>query len=154
MKLLIDDMRSSKGFDITARTATVGKQILLKLAGSIGELHIDHDLGCKENGCDIVRWALEIGCLPDAVTIVSMNPVGANNIASILLANGYNTINGSRREFILPHTAKIERCTTGGGSFETAVCPYCTKSKILGGAELTTMYAICSDCGKKYLLIN
>ena len=153
MNLLIDDIRSSKGFDITARTAKAGKQLLLKLAGAIDELYIDHDLGCKENGYDIINWALQIGCIPDTIIIVSMNPVSTNNIASLLLANNYKYTDKVRKVLKLqPRTATIQRTISSGGSFSSAECPYCSKSTILEGIDTATMSVICTGCSKKYLL--
>lgn len=96
--MIIDDCREL-GCDIIVRTAQAGKDVLYNMACSfdsfgkplIGCLYIDHDLGCEETGYDVIKWAIDHGCLPNKIQVVSMNPVDKQNIANILLANDYNT---------------------------------------------------------------
>ncbi len=99
MNLIIDDYREL-GCDIIARTPQAGKDILYSMANlfeSFGKplieyLCIDHDLRQKENGYDVIKWAIAHNCLPNKVQIVSfVNSVGKQNIADILLDNNYNT---------------------------------------------------------------
>jgi len=86
--LIIDDFRTS-GCELVARTATEGKRMLQENADEIECLCIDHDLGEKETGYDVIVWAEANGFLPGQVQIVSMNPVGAKRIASILEKAGF-----------------------------------------------------------------
>ena len=106
MNIIIDDYRVL-GCDVIVRTPQAGKDVLYNMANlfdSTGKpliecLYIDHDLGCKENGYDVIKWAIEHNCLPNKIQIISMNPVGKQNIANILLDNGYDTFDGL--QFIL-----------------------------------------------------
>ena len=84
--LLIDDMKDL-GVENVARTASQGKQMLRD--NPVTHLYIDHDLGCKESGYDIVNWAIEQKLLPRWIQIVSHNPVGVQNIERALKAEGY-----------------------------------------------------------------
>ena len=90
--LLIDDMRSV-GEDVVARTPHEGKEILQNL--EVTHLYIDHDLGPDldgneyENGYKVICWAIENGCLPPNIQIVSSNPVGRKNIEAALNQEGY-----------------------------------------------------------------
>lgn len=95
--LIIDDMRTLN-CDVVVRTAAAGKLLLHAIHENIECLYIDHDLGFDENGVemngyDIIKWAIKNRCLPDKIQIVSQNPVGRNNIGSILLHAGYTTSN-------------------------------------------------------------
>ena len=85
MNLLIDDIKNLAGWDVIARNAAVGKMILQAFSASITHLGIDHDLGGRCSGYDILKWALDNNCLPPVVEIVSMNPVGAKNMKMFLL---------------------------------------------------------------------
>lgn len=90
MYLIIDDCRSL-GCDIIARTAAAGKTALLAMHGNIQCLCIDHDLGCDEDGYDVIKWAITKKCLPSHVQIVSQNPGGRKRIADALCDIGYTT---------------------------------------------------------------
>ncbi len=102
LHLLIDDMRSV-GEDLTARNPDDGKKMLLGMP--ITHLYIDHDLGPDpdgneyQNGYKVVCWAIERGCLPPHVQIVSSNPVGRKNIEAALQQDGY-VLRGDRRYWI------------------------------------------------------
>jgi hypothetical protein len=93
LHLLIDDLRSGIGEDVFARTPEIGKAMLMKFP--VTHLYMDHDLGLDsngreyENGYKIVTWAIETGCIPARVKIVSSNPVGRGNIEAALLNEGY-----------------------------------------------------------------
>lgn len=90
--LLIDDIRSV-GEDLVARTPEEGKRALLGCP--VTHLYIDHDLGLDahgneyDNGYKVICWAIERGCLPRYVQIVSSNPVGRKNIEAALRQEGY-----------------------------------------------------------------
>lgn len=90
MYFIIDDERTL-GCELIARTAKVGKLILSELSNRIECLCIDHDLGTLETGYDVINWAVENDCLPKHVQVVSMNPVGKENIARALVAAGYRS---------------------------------------------------------------
>ncbi len=99
MNLIIDDCREL-GCDVIARTPQAGKDVLYNMSNlfnSFGKsliecLYIDHDLGCKENGYDIIKWAIAHNCLPNKIQIVSfVNSVGKQNIINVLIADGYHT---------------------------------------------------------------
>lgn len=55
------------------------------------ELWLDFDPGdkSKENGLDILKWALENGRCPDRVVLKTMNPVGKERMADFLVENNY-----------------------------------------------------------------
>lgn len=94
MWLLIDDERDLQ-CDVIARTAEAGKKMLA--IGGWEVLCLDHDLGDTENnvtGYDICKWAIANDYLPNEVQLVTSNPVGRENIAKILLSNGYKTKEG------------------------------------------------------------
>jgi len=93
--LLIDDCRNFG--NIIARTADGGK-LLLKLFNNWSisfyldwTLGIDHDLGGDETGYDILKWAIEKEYLPSKIQLVTMNPVGKQNMATLLFDAGYNS---------------------------------------------------------------
>jgi hypothetical protein len=92
LHLLIDDLRTV-GEDIVARTPEDGKRALKECP--VTHLYIDHDLGLDpkggeyENGYKVICWAIENGCLPPNVQIVSSNPVGRGNIEAALHQEGY-----------------------------------------------------------------
>ena len=98
MYLIIDDYREL-GCDIIIRTPQAGKDVLYNLSNkfdSFGKpliecLCIDYDLGFEETGYDVIKWAISHNCLPNKIQVVSANPVGKENIANILLDDGYNT---------------------------------------------------------------
>ena len=97
MYLLIDDAKNFYA-DIIARTDKAGKGVLKRLSNQITCLGIDFDLGreSKENGLDILKWALANNCLPKKVQVVSLNPPGRKAMVTFLLDNGFKQIaNGS-----------------------------------------------------------
>lgn len=102
MNLLIDDAKEGLQFDLVARNADAGLMILSNLLSAITELYIDFDLGqnSRINGNEVIKIALEWNCLPDKVTIVSLNPPGREQIKATLLDNGFKQIDGSRFERI------------------------------------------------------
>ena len=85
--LLIDDFRT---FDVDhiARNGRDGMQALLDFP--VTHLYMDHDLGeDSPNGYEVITLALLHNVVPNKVLIVSDNPVGRDNIAGALKANGY-----------------------------------------------------------------
>lgn len=90
MWLLIDDMRNLNA-DVIARTPEAGKK-MLALGGWDGLL-LDHDLGEGESGASILNWAISGDFVPPKVMLVTINPVGADNMARALYAAGYESAN-------------------------------------------------------------
>lgn len=84
--LLIDDVRTFQ-MDCIARTIEQGEDCLAGFP--VTHLYIDHDLGEEESGYDLIKWAIKEGLCPHNVQIVSMNPVGRDNIANALHSAGY-----------------------------------------------------------------
>jgi len=91
MWLLVDDCRNLS-CDVIARTYEAGKVLLASV--NWNGLCIDHDLGEKQTGYDLINWALENYRLPSKVQIVSANPVGRENIERTLKNRGY-TLEGA-----------------------------------------------------------
>jgi len=95
MWLLIDDIRTF-GVDMIARNAEAGRIALCNITWD--GVIMDHDLGCKETGYDVLKWALEHRCLPERVQLCTMNPVGRVGMANLLRSAGYS---GQISDFIL-----------------------------------------------------
>lgn len=90
--LLIDDIRDIH-CDVTARNVEVAKAVLLS-GLSFDVVYLDHDLGCRETGLDILRWMFAVDVRPKHVVLVTMNPVGRRNMESELTANDYKRVGG------------------------------------------------------------
>lgn len=91
MWLLIDDTRDLNT-EAIARTPAAARELLsLKCWYCVC---FDHDLGNKQTGYDILKWALENDLLPSRVQLVTSNPVGRDNMRSSLEHSGYKTIDG------------------------------------------------------------
>jgi len=86
--LLIDDFRE---FDVDhiAKTPREGQQALLSFP--VTHLYLDHDLGDVDipTGYEVLVWALERGCVPAHVQLVTANPVGRDKMAAALENAGY-----------------------------------------------------------------
>lgn len=93
MWLLIDDIRDLN-CDVTARTYADGIVALKEYGQKIECLCIDHDLGEEKTGYDVIMWAIEHRLLPKKVQIVSVNPVGRENIARALRHDLYTSRDG------------------------------------------------------------
>lgn len=90
MWLLIDDCRDL-GCEVIARNGTVAKLILQTPGLFFDCVCFDHDLGTKETGYDVLKWALTHRCLTNRVQLVTSNPVGKENMANLLRDNGYTS---------------------------------------------------------------
>lgn len=92
MWIAIDDNRDW-GCDIVARNAEGGTLILsvLKNLSAFEGLCLDHDLGPGKSGYDVLKWGLENDLIPKHVQLVTMNPVGRNNMALLLEEYGYES---------------------------------------------------------------
>ena len=87
LHLLIDDAKNLGTMDVIARTYQEGVDALSTLP--VTHLYLDHDLGEDKSGYDLINWAIENGKVPPNVQIVSMNPVGRQNIERALISAGY-----------------------------------------------------------------
>ncbi len=87
MYLLIDDTRNIH-CDLICRTAESGIEALMK--NEVTHLYLDHDLGVGKTGYDVVLWLEQSPAhRPKAVTLVTNNPAGRQNIERALLSMGY-----------------------------------------------------------------
>ncbi len=88
MELLIDDVRDL-GCDLIARNYGAGVSVLLNI--SIDFLYLDHDLGPGKTGYDVLNFIFQddIRIFPKVIFLVTMNPVGRDNMKRALEANGY-----------------------------------------------------------------
>ncbi len=101
MHLYIDDCRDFHGTDaVICRTGENGVLVARALVGHITVLYMDHDLGDGINGQQVLRQLMTPSVisptarqpepvLPPLVVLVTMNPVGRDAMAAILLDNGY-----------------------------------------------------------------
>jgi len=89
MLILIDDQRDI-GADIILRNAKAAKR-LLEHYPQINESSIlmDHDLGGRETGYDILCFMFGLAIWPERFQLVTMNPVGRNNMEQCLRHAGY-----------------------------------------------------------------
>lgn len=88
MWLIVDDMRELGG-DVIARNAKAARTLLGGVGYAFEGICLDHDLGEKETGYDVLMWALEADVLPAKVQLVSMNPAGLDRMKHALLDAGY-----------------------------------------------------------------
>jgi len=93
MWLIIDDQRDL-GCDIIARTAEAGRVVLTYMGFKFDGLCIDHDLGGKETGLDVLKYGVESKTLPNRIQLVTSNPVGRENMKNFLLDNDYSSVDG------------------------------------------------------------
>ena len=95
-EILIDDIRNVEGVDIIFRTAESARNFLIEndFKDEISVLYMDHDLGdLKDNGYKILSSILEKNIRPKKVTLVTSNPVGRDNMCSILSFYNYKSKN-------------------------------------------------------------
>jgi len=88
MEILVDDIRTF-GVDIIARNYSAAQKVVLGCGTEIDVLWLDHDLGEEKTGYDLIQWMMQIQYKPRKVRIVSLNPVGRENITKCLKANSY-----------------------------------------------------------------
>ena len=91
MWLLVDDTRDMP-VDVIARTIEAAKKCLVAL--TLDGVALDHDLGEKETGYDLIMWAIGCGVLPSKVQFITSNPVGRKRMEQALSEAGYSQIQG------------------------------------------------------------
>lgn len=96
LKVLLDDERTIKGMDIIFRKPSVFWMTYGHTSiffSKNWELWLDHDLGeGEENGFEFLKTLYEVGLLPNAIVLVSANPVGRKNMRTLLSDCGYGQI--------------------------------------------------------------
>ena len=92
---IIDDIRELN-CDFIAKDARAGIKMMTDHFDEIGTLCMDHDLGDAEemNGYEVLKFLMLKGLVPDHVQMVTSNPVGRTNMANLLIAEGYETVDG------------------------------------------------------------
>ncbi len=88
LTILVDDCRDS-GADIICRNGETALRVLREFWGEIDFLMLDHDLGERSaTGYDILCWMEqtfhEPSKWPCEIQLVTMNPVGRDNMARVL----------------------------------------------------------------------
>lgn len=98
----IDDMRKSFHKDNLVYFTNAGDAIKWLLSDDefrkdtdSFNIYLDHDLGSanRKSGYDVAKIIVEYGLPLNRFHILSMNPVGANNIRQLLIHYGYKEIN-------------------------------------------------------------
>ena len=78
MKLYLDDERPAPDGWVLIKTAEMAIRYLKK--GIVSEISLDHDLGRKKTGYDVILWMEEAvartGYIPPDIRIHTANPVG------------------------------------------------------------------------------
>ena len=87
MKLYLDDYRDPPEGWTVVRTAK--EAIRLLLSGIVTDISLDHDLGTKETGYDVISWLEEqVVCgrmkAPRTMQVHSANPVGKQRIMAVI----------------------------------------------------------------------
>ena len=93
MELLIDATRSYP-VDRVTRSVSKGKKALRELP--VDTLYLNHYLGEKETGSDVLEWANGNRLLPREVVRVTANPIGRTDMARFLSNAGYRSSDGIR----------------------------------------------------------
>ena len=89
MIILVDDKRNSETGIICRGIAAA--RLVIEAAFSSGDylystLALDHDLGPDGSGLDLLVWARDSKIeLPRTIQLVTNNPVGAQNMAALLV---------------------------------------------------------------------
>ena len=86
MDLLVDDQRSC-GTKVIARTYDGAQAVLAGV--KFDKVLLDHDLGERKTGYDLVKWMTAEGITPPWIIIVSSNPPGRDAMAAWLESHGY-----------------------------------------------------------------
>ena len=84
--LYVDDIRSAPTGWVLART--IKESINYLKTGNVDCLSLDHDLGSKQTGMDIVNYCIDKQIFPNRIEIHSKNPVGKQNMIAMLLRYG------------------------------------------------------------------
>ena len=87
IKLYVDDERQAPNGWVNVKSAEMAIKLLKE--GRVEELSLDHDLGRKKTGYDIVLWmerAVMEGSfeLPNKIIIHTANPVGRQKMAAAI----------------------------------------------------------------------
>lgn len=93
MKLYVDDIRQTpEGFN---RVFSVNQAIAFMTANQVTEISLDHDMGDFANdGGDVIKlvyWMCQHQIFPQVVRFHTSNPVGLNNMRSMLIRYGNYT---------------------------------------------------------------
>lgn len=83
MDLLVDDVRD---LNCSCIARTFQAAFFLLNNCQFDEMYLDFDLGGQETGLDVLKHCYY---LPTKIQIVTMNPVGRQQITEWLLDNGY-----------------------------------------------------------------
>ena len=73
-------------------TARDGKRTLKEF--SVSELYLDYAIGGKENGEDILRWAVKNNVVPHKVVLVCNRLHVRQSMGHVLTQRGYLTMDG------------------------------------------------------------
>jgi len=93
ISLLVDDVRDFGVTDLIARTYKGA--VLALTALSVDVMYLDHDLGQgQKTGYDLLNFIFDpkIRIKPKQIILVTMNPVGRENMIRAMLNNGYEHI--------------------------------------------------------------
>ena len=92
--LLVDDFRDMAA-DIIARNYSSAIKVLINIP--IDKLILDHDIGSDKNGYDILNFIFrpDIRIYPKEVVLITMNPVGRENMTRALENNNYKKYGGN-----------------------------------------------------------
>ena len=91
MDVMVDDCRDSTN-NIIIRRGDVAIELLPVIHERffIDSLSMDHDLGDKITGYDVLKEVVEIKrVFPKEIYLITSNPVGRENMGRLLEANGY-----------------------------------------------------------------
>jgi hypothetical protein len=83
MKMFVDDVREPKSLE-WVWVRTYDEAVKLLRGNPVSVLSLDHDLGEGKSGYDIAKWLIEHRVWPQHIYCHSMNPVGRQNILSLL----------------------------------------------------------------------
>ena len=83
MKLWLDDVRlAPEGW---VHTGTVASTLMYLRCRSVGDLSLDHDLGGRMTGMDLLQVIQRDNLWPTrSITVHSMNPVGKANMEAFI----------------------------------------------------------------------
>ena len=92
VSLLVDDVRDLRVTDLIARNYKGAIQVLTAI--KVDVMYLDHDLGPGKTGYDLLNFmfAKNIRIKPKQIILVTMNPVGRENMIRAILNSGYEHI--------------------------------------------------------------